>query len=643
MPLYSLTYDDLAGMVETLNRRHRTSATIMNRGQLDFALKKPDLSIYGKEIYPELHQKTAVLMESVCKSHCLSDGNKRASMMAADYLVSANGATLVVPLKSVRLAVDCAMDDGDYILDELNMWFKTHIAHNPVQLSAMLEELIEERQIVAALLDQGKYGKAEDVVNTWLAFDSYPESRRVWNDLVQKWKKRNEALESESETTHSIFLPWLTLDPAPRVGEDYYPVQDLPAGRIADPLYAGHSVGDLRKVEKRIQARCRLNEPATLYRAGRILEQLHNHRDACLIYDKLLSTEGRTDEILRHLSFNLVFSGQYKKAVDMLNTLLESTRDSAYLHKLKARACKSLNDHASALKSANLALKQNPDDLPTLKVKADIVRATDPAGAQDLDEEIYCLDPDDPVSAKNMAATLSDKGKNKDAVELLDKVLQKTPCDASALYSKGVCLSRMGNEKDALHYYEKSLQIDPNFVGALVNKGRICMDAGNMGDALDCLDTALKLRPRHPVGLLNMGRLLLLQGGAQKSIGILETLLSIEPRNTYGMYLLALACAKSEKPARSLDILERIVGMDPGLQNTDKDRTRFCANAQSGSLPKPVAPGIPAAAQAYSGIPQGGRRPGGAGAGGNGLYDAWTPLGIRPRTGRWAEPTPKPA
>lgn len=571
MALYNLTYDDMAGMVETLNHRHCISATIMNRGQLDFALKKPDMNIFGREIYPELHQKTAVLMEAICKSHCLSDGNKRASMMAADYLVGANGATLVVPLKSVRLAVDCAMDDGDCILDELTMWFKTHIAHNPLQLSTMLEELIEERQIVAALLNQGKYDKAGDAVSEWLAFDSYPESRRVWDDLVEEWKKRNESLKSKSEAEHPAFLPWLALDPTLRISDDHYPVQDSLVTRIADPLYGGHSVSEMRKIEHHIQAQCMPSGPPRLHAAGRILEQFHNHYEASLIYSDLLGIEGETDEIMHHLSFNLVFGEQYEKALGILNQLLESNRDSAYLHRLRAKACNALGDHASALESADIALTQDHDDLPVLKIKVDIIRANDPLGAKKLDEVIYRLDPDDPVSAKNMAAILSDKGKNRDAIKLFDKVLQKTPRDTPALYGKGVCLSRMGNETDALHYYEKSLQIDPNFVSALVNKGCICTDAGRMDDALNCLNTALKLHPRHPVGLLNMGRLLLLlQGDVQKSIGMLETLLSIEPRNTYGMYLLALAYTKDGMTLRSLDTLECLVGVDSGYKTRIK-------------------------------------------------------------------------
>ena len=228
MAPYSLTYDDMVGVIETLNRRHRVNSTVMNRGQLEAALEKPGLSMYGRVFYPELYQKAAVLMETICKSHCLSDGNKRASMMAAEYLVSANGATLVIPLKSVRLTVECAMDKDDRMSDELAMWFKAHIAQNPVQLAAMRGELIEERQIVAALLGQGEHGKAERVVDEWLAFDNYPEGRAMWDVLTDRWKKRNESLESEPGAPGSDFSPWPSTGPDPGMDDGARPAAALP-------------------------------------------------------------------------------------------------------------------------------------------------------------------------------------------------------------------------------------------------------------------------------------------------------------------------------------------------------------------------------------------------------------------------------
>ena len=575
MTLYSLTYDDMVDVVDTMNRYHRINATIMNKGQLDFALGKPDQSFGGKEFYPELHQKASILMETICKSHCLSDGNKRASMMAAEYLASANGATLVLPLKSIRLTVNCAMDENDDMSDELSLWFKTHIAHNPLQLSIMLEELIEEWHLVTALLRQGKHDEAERLVDAWLVFDNYPANKALWKELLKKWDERRRVLKLGPKTPRFEFFPWLSIGQTLSIDDNVHRALDLPPARIAAPLYTGHDTSGLDKIWSYIQEESSSAGTSRLEQAGRILEHFHSHKDACWVYDKLLEIKGPTEDVLSRQSFNLVFSGQYEKAVATLNQLLGSDPSSPYLNRLKATACNGLGDYTSALESANLVLKQNPDDLQMLKTKVDIVRRSSPRDAQKLDEAIYRLDQDDPTSISNMAALLSDRNMNADAIELFDKVLEKNHQNASALYSKGLCLSRLGNDEEALAYYKKSLQVDPNFVRALINSGMVCAGAGRPTDALAYLKKALKLEPRHPVGLLGMGRVLLALGHVQESIDVLEALHSSDPRNKEGLYWLAAAYARHGKAIHSLGVLESLVNMDPSYKKRLKTDPHF--------------------------------------------------------------------
>ena len=573
--LHNLTYDDMADVIETLNRRHCVNATVMNKGQLEAALEKPSLSMYGRVFYPELYQKAAVLMESICKSHCLSDGNKRASMMAAEYLVIANGATLVLPLKSIRLTVDCAMDRDDKMSDELIMWFKTHIAQDSIQLAIMLEELIEEQQVVTTLLDQGKYDEAEQVVDDWLVFNNYPESKAAWNVLTDKWKKRNESLEPKPGTPGSNFPPWPSISPELRIDDGVRPAAVLPNARTANPLYTGHNLSELKKVERHIQAQSALSDAPALRRIVHILEQFHSYKNACLVCDKLIKVEGRSDSTMRRKLFNLALSGQYNEALEVSNQLLESNQNSASLNRLKAIVCIIRGDRQSALESANRVLRHVPDDLHMLKIKAYVIREYDPTGAEKMDRDIYLRDPDDLTSIQNMATSLSNQGQDNDAIKLFDKILLSAPHDATAHYNKGLCLSRMGRNEDALACYEKSLQIDPGYVDALINMGAVYTNDGKGDKARDYTTKALELSPRHPVGLLNMGRVLLSLNDVQGCIDVLDTLLSVDPLNARGMYLLAYAYIKHNKTIRSLEILERLVNVDPSYKVRVKNDPDF--------------------------------------------------------------------
>lgn len=326
MTVSSLRRLEVDGVIDTLNDRFGADAHVINEGQLDFALAKPYMSLRGAELYPELHQKAAVLMETLCKSHTLSDGNKRASVMAAEYLAGINGATLVIPLKTARLAVDCAMDAGDEMSEEIAAWFKTHIARDELELSVMLEEVAEERDMVATLLDQSKYDEAGRIVDGWLAFDSHPESRGAWSELVKKWRDREEALERGSSATRPSFFPWFSLGGGLRIDDRTPRYPAIREAGIAGPVYTGHGLEDLERADSHVRKSVeRLRDPScdadALWNAGLMLESFGYYWPATRVYDRLLREGGDLPHILSRQLVSLAFSGQYDEARAVLDRL----------------------------------------------------------------------------------------------------------------------------------------------------------------------------------------------------------------------------------------------------------------------------------------------------------------------------------
>lgn len=160
-----------------------TDSHVMNGGLLEAALERPKAAFYGVEQHPELHQKAAALMEALCKSHALSDGNKRIALAAAEFMVRMSGRRLILPLKSVRLAADAAMDEGGRMSEEIRAWFKIRVAANPVQLRIMLDEIIGESRAVEALRNGGD-AAAEEALDQWLAFDLHPGPERIDGKLA---------------------------------------------------------------------------------------------------------------------------------------------------------------------------------------------------------------------------------------------------------------------------------------------------------------------------------------------------------------------------------------------------------------------------------------------------------------------------
>ncbi|OXM50872.1 type II toxin-antitoxin system death-on-curing family toxin [Amycolatopsis thailandensis] len=87
-----LTVEDLLALVEDLR-----VPKIRDLGLLDSAAHRPQASLMGQDAYPTLHEKAAVLLESLARNHALIDGNKRLSWMATFVFYGLNGHDLDAP------------------------------------------------------------------------------------------------------------------------------------------------------------------------------------------------------------------------------------------------------------------------------------------------------------------------------------------------------------------------------------------------------------------------------------------------------------------------------------------------------------------------------------------------------------------
>ncbi len=190
-------------IIDELNLRYNVRIVIINQGQLEFALEKPKEKFNGVEMYPELYQKAAILMETMTKLHTLSDGNKRTAMLMAEFMIKANGGDMVLPLKATRLSVDVAMDADDGMRDEIQKWFKVHVAMNPYELSVMLKELIEEEEMIKNLLKSEKILQVRELLDKWLAFDNYPEYKKEWDELEEQWRQKDHYMSNSTENKKS--------------------------------------------------------------------------------------------------------------------------------------------------------------------------------------------------------------------------------------------------------------------------------------------------------------------------------------------------------------------------------------------------------------------------------------------------------
>ena len=92
MTIEYLTLEDLLALADDLG-----VAKVRDLGLLDAAAHRPSVSVMGRDAYPSVDQKGAVLLESLTRNHPLIDGNKRLGWLAVVVFYGLNGLDLDAP------------------------------------------------------------------------------------------------------------------------------------------------------------------------------------------------------------------------------------------------------------------------------------------------------------------------------------------------------------------------------------------------------------------------------------------------------------------------------------------------------------------------------------------------------------------
>lgn len=96
-----------------------------------------------------------------------------------------------------------------------------------------------------------------------------------------------------------------------------------------------------------------------------------------------------------------------------------------------------------------------------------------------------------------------------DALYCYGKVLQINPESVDGWNLQGICLSELKRYESALESFDEVILLDPTHAAAWNFKGVSYFILGRLGQALECFDRATKLYPEFGVAWYNKGRVLL--------------------------------------------------------------------------------------------------------------------------------------
>ena len=564
--MYYPTTGDVEFILKRLNKTHRSGISVINRGQLEFALEKPRMTLFGAEQYPELHQKAAVLMETITKSHPFSDGNKRTAMMIAEYMIRMNGGKLIVPLKAVRLSIDTAKDAEDAMGEEIQMWFKTHMATSNAMARVMLEENLEEELVVPSLLKQEKYDEAETLVDSWLAFDTYPEHKQMWSDLVDRWKRKVEFHGTRADPTmraSSAFRIWNLMAGVSDSKE--HPVPKITNLNFSRDV---HNLQDLERRDAAIKARVEdlegTEDAGELWSSVAIFERFRLHDKALECIERICQLGHDKDHALMHKMVHLIHFGLYDECVRVGEELLRKTPDDSSVALKCSHAYHLLGKNEKALELLGRISEKDQYYVYAVMGRgymfSKLGRLSE---AAECFEQVYEMKPSDALNIRNKAIAMSMRRNYAESIEWYDKALKCDPHDVEAWYRKGSSLYKMSDRDGAMSCYKKALEIEPRDARVLKMAGQVISNQGKLQEGLAYFAKALEINPADKTALLYAGIVLSKIGRHEEALKNLNIVISAEPGNVGCLHAIASVYAQQGNVPDAMDVIEKIARLDP--------------------------------------------------------------------------------
>jgi death-on-curing protein len=104
-------------------RRFSGSAGLRDRGGLEAALARPQMTFGGEDLYPDLEAKAAALLHSLAANHPFVDGNERIGAGVAELFLSLNGMDLLASDDEL-IAITLAAARGEVNAEALSIWLR---------------------------------------------------------------------------------------------------------------------------------------------------------------------------------------------------------------------------------------------------------------------------------------------------------------------------------------------------------------------------------------------------------------------------------------------------------------------------------------------------------------------------------------
>ena len=140
----------------------------------------------------------------------------------------------------------------------------------------------------------------------------------------------------------------------------------------------------------------------------------------------------------------------------------------------------------------------------------------------------------------NRSLELFHQGRYKQALELTEQTLKKSPDHPQLLNNAGILAAAIGDTNSAERYYRAILRINPNDSGTYCNLGNLLKDQQRFDEAEKSYRKALKINPDNANALFGLGVILKNQERYREAENAFQSALKCNPNNAMAHYNLAM-------------------------------------------------------------------------------------------------------
>ncbi|MDP2585697.1 MAG: type II toxin-antitoxin system death-on-curing family toxin [Candidatus Levybacteria bacterium] len=120
-----LTPQQVLYIHDQMIKRFGGSMGVRDIGLLKSAVGRPLASFDGKDLYPDIFNKSAALLQSLLKNHPFIDGNKRTALSSAGLFLRINGYMLNnIHKEEVKFAI--RVDNERLSVERIADWIKKY-------------------------------------------------------------------------------------------------------------------------------------------------------------------------------------------------------------------------------------------------------------------------------------------------------------------------------------------------------------------------------------------------------------------------------------------------------------------------------------------------------------------------------------